>query len=209
MLHDLMDRPMNERFDHLLHVLQSESFLSMTGMGKEVPFFICPFHPSEAVEMMRVVKQLKNQLSIHGIHVMVIDLYDLCIDIIKQGGNWELVLEFERENSKDELFDLLQGMLDPQDFLIPAIEQRIRGEQFDILFLTGVGEVYPYLRSHSLLNNLQPVVKDHPLVMFYPGKYMQKDETGTSLVLFERLKGNQYYRAFNILKYQIQPVNGE
>lgn len=200
---DLFERPVSERFSHLLDVMRSPRFLSMAGLGKEVPFFICPFHPQEAVEMARVVRQLKNQLSNEGLQVLIIDLYDLCIDLIKQGGNWEMVIEFERENSKDELNDLLQGMLDPQDFLIPAIERQLAGQSYDILFLTGVGEVYPFLRSHSLLNNLQSTVKDHPMVMFYPGNYVETGEARTSLILFERLRGNQYYRAFNILKYQV------
>lgn len=203
MLPDLLERPIKERFDHLLRVMRSERFLTMVGLGKEVPFFICPFHPQEAVEMSKVVNQLKNQLANEGVRVYRIDLYDLCIELIKQDGNWEMVLEFERENSEDELKDLLQGMLDPQDFLIPAIARKINEQPYDILFLTGIGEIYPYLRSHTLLNNLQSTVKDHPMVMFYPGKYMETGESSTALVLFESLRGNQYYRAFDILKYQV------
>jgi len=202
-LPDLLERPIAERFNHLLHVLRSKRFLSMEGLGNEVPFFICPFHPQEAVEWEKIVLQLKNQLEISGIHVLVVNLYDLCLDMIRREGNWDMVIEFEKENSKAELLDLLQGMLDPQDFIIPAIAEKFQNQACQVLLITGVGEVYPYLRSHSLLNNLQSTVKSHPMVMFYPGKYVEVGEGSTSLVLFDRLRGNQYYRAFNILNYQI------
>ena len=66
------------------------------------------------------------------------------------------------------------------------------------MFITGVGEVFPYIRSHNVLNNLQSTAKDRPTVMFFPGEYTQSLETGASLDLFGRLHDDKYYRAFNI-----------
>ena len=73
---------------------------------------------------------------------------------------------------------------------------------FDILFLTGIGEVFPYIRSHNVLNNLQSVVTGKPMLVFFPGRYEQSDTLGSSLVLFGRLKDDQYYRAKNILEQE-------
>ena len=73
---------------------------------------------------------------------------------------------------------------------------------FDIFFLTGIGEVFPYIRSHNVLNNLQSVVTGRPMLMFFPGRYEQSDTLGSSLVLFGRLKDDQYYRAKNILEQE-------
>jgi bacteriophage exclusion system BrxB-like protein len=67
-------------------------------------------------------------------------------------------------------------------------------EQHDLVIVSGVGSVWPLLRSHSLLNNLQPVMGKTPLVMFYPGRY-----DGQSLRLFGKLKNNNYYRAFKLV----------
>lgn len=202
-LPDLLEQKISERFKHLLNVLKTKQFLSMKGPGNDVPFFICPYHPHEAVEWEGIVGQLTNQLANAGIKVLVINLYDLCLELIYQEDNWETVVEFERENSKAELLDLLQGMLDPQDFVIPAIAEKLNLTPCDLVFITGVGEVFPYLRSHSLLNNLQSTIKDRPMLIFYPGKYVEVGEGSTALVLFDRLRGNQYYRATNILNYQI------
>ena len=53
-----------------------------------------------------------------------------------------------------------------------------------------------------MLNNLQSVSKDKPMLMFFPGAYEQSETLGSSLVLFGRLKDDQYYRAKNILEQE-------
>ena len=201
MIDNLMDQPLTKRFEHLLTTFQSERFLAMAGLANEVPFFICPYHPQEANEMTKTIHNLIAQLKHKNIKVLEINLYDLCLEIIKQNNHWEMVLGFEKENSKDEMLEMLQGMLDTRDFLIPEIEKKMKKDEYNIIFLTGIGEVYPYIRSHVLLNHLQSVIKDKPLVMFYPGNYMETGKNSTSLILFERLSGNPYYRARNILTY--------
>ena len=60
--------------------------------------------------------------------------------------------------------------------------------------LYKAGLVWPLLRTHSLLNNLQPVMGNTPLLLFYPGRY-----DGQSLRLFGKLKNNNYYRAFKLV----------
>ena len=193
-----MERPLHERFDHLLEILSSEKFLKMQGLGNEVPFFICPYYPSEAVEMGKLGNQLITHLSNRGIQVLKINLYDLSIELLKKRGIWKKVLKVESSISKDELKELLQSVLDPEKHLIPAIAEKMEQEKFDILFITGVGEVFPYIRSHTILNNLQSTAKEKPTVMFFPGEYKQSVEEGSSLDLFGRLHDDKYYRAFNI-----------
>ena len=75
----------------------------------------------------------------------------------------------------------------------------MNNEEFDVLFITGVGEVFPFIRSHNILNNLQKEAKQKPTLMFFPGEYKHSLETGAALVLFGRLEDDKYYRAFNIL----------
>jgi hypothetical protein len=86
--------------------------------------------------------------------------------------------------------------------IAPAIRTKLAEGDFDIFFLTGIGEVFPYIRSHNVLNNLQSVVTGRPMLMFFPGRYEQSDTLGSSLVLFGRLKDDQYYRAKNILEQE-------
>ena len=64
----------------------------------------------------------------------------------------------------------------------------------DIVFLTGVGKVWPIIRSHTVLNNLHRAVDHVPVVLFFPGTY-----DGQSLVLFNEIKDDNYYRAFQLV----------
>ena len=195
--------PMHERQSHLLAIISSERFLKMQGLGNEVPFFICPFKPNEALEMGRLGKGLITELGHKGIRVLKINLYDLSIELLQARGVWDRVLSVEETITKDELKELLQGVLDPEKHLIPAMAEKMAQEEFDVLFISGVGEVFPYIRSHTVLNNLQSAAKERPTVMFFPGNYTQSQEKGASLDLFGRLHDDKYYRAFNIYHSQI------
>lgn len=190
--------PTPERFQHLKAVISGQRFLQKQGLGNEVPFFICPFNPKETVEMELLQHQLVNSLNNDGVAVLEINLYDLAVGLLKDRGIWEQVLAVEPTVSKDQLKELLQGVLDPEQHLVPAIAEQIQAVPFDVLFLSGVGEVFPYIRSHNVLNNLQKVAKERPTVMFFPGEYNHSLETGASLELFSRLRDDKYYRAFNI-----------
>lgn len=188
--------------EHLFAVLSGERFLKMEGLSNEVPFFIYPYEPEHALDVAKAKKRVKNRLASKGIEVREINLYDLSVDVLKERGDWDEVLEVEPELDKVEFTEMLQSMLNPQHHLAPAIRERLADGEFDIVFLTGIGEVFPYIRSHNVLNNLQSVVVGRPMLMFFPGRYEQSDTLGSSLVLFGRLKDDQYYRAKNILEQE-------
>ena len=192
-----------QRYEHLHKVISSERFLKMQGLGNEVPFFICPYPPQDTVEMARTIRQLARKLNQDGIRILEIDLYDLCVELLQQRGIWERILQVEEGVDKEQFKELLQGVLDPEGHLIPAIGEKIAEDAFDVLFLTGVGEIFPYIRSHNVLNNLQSTAKEHPTLMFFPGKYTHSLEAGASLDLFGLLHDDKYYRAFNIFHVEV------
>jgi len=193
----------NEKFQHLLNVISNKRFLQMQGLGKEVPFFICPYEISEDNQMRTVTEKLKKNLDKKGIRVLEVNLYDLSVAILKDRGIWDQIIEQEHTWEKEDLLELLQGPLDPETYLVPAIAEEMQKKEFDVLFLTGVGEVFPYIRSHNLLNNLQSTAKEKPTLLFFPGEYNHSLESGASLNLFNKLPNDKYYRAFNILQYEV------
>lgn len=211
-------RTLAERFDHLLNVMGGERFLQMKGLNNDLPFYICDYEAHEAVEMQRMQRQLVNRLAGtsvdclggRGVVVLEINLYDLCVDLLKarEGSNegislWDELLAGESEYDKDALLETLQNVLDPIEHLIPAIADRLSAFDHDVLFLSGIGEVFPYIRSHNVLNNLQSTAKAKPTLMFFPGKYNYSLEQGASLELFGMLHDDKYYRAFNIFETQV------
>lgn len=199
---DIETQPIQERFQHLLKVISGDRFLKKQGLGNEVPFFICPYRPEESVEMEHIQQQLTKSLNQAGLGVLEINLYNLSIELLQKRGVWEQILDIEPSVSKEQLKELLQGVLDPEKHLVPAIAEKMDQREFAVMFISGVGEVFPYIRSHNVLNNLQSTAKDRPTVMFFPGAYTHSLETGASLDLFGRLRDDKYYRAFNIFHYE-------
>ncbi len=214
----ISQQPLVNRFDHLVRVIGSERFLLMRGLNNDLPFYICEYRAGEATEMQRLQRQLINTLqnlsvptlSGRGVKVLDINLYDLCIELLKAregsaAGSrlWDEILTVEADTEKDGLLELLQNVLSIKEYLIPAIAERLRQTEFDVLFLSGIGEIFPYIRSHNVLNNLQSTAKTKPTILFFPGEYRHSLEQGASLELFGLLHDDKYYRAFNIYEIQV------
>ena len=192
-----------QRVEHLFEVVTSQRFLTKQGLGNEVPFFICPFPAEEGLSMNEDRRALVTRITHAGVKVLDLSLYDLSLGILEERDILDQVLEIEPDSEKSEIRELLQSVLDPTANLIPRIGQAIADTPHDVIFLSGVGEVYPYIRSHNVLNNLQSTAKDKPTVLFFPGSYTHALATGASLELFGRLHDDKYYRAFNILNYEV------
>jgi hypothetical protein len=192
-----------ERAEHLFKVVTSQRFLTKQGLGNEVPFFICPYPAEEGLSMVEDRLDLVTRITHAGIAVLDLSLYDLSLSILEERGILEQILEIESDTDKGEIRELLQSVLDPKANLIPKIGDAIEATPHDVIFLSGVGEVYPYIRSHNVLNNLQSTAKDKPTILFFPGSYTHALATGASLDLFGRLHDDKYYRAFNILNYEV------
>lgn len=192
-----------ERSEHLFKVITSNRFLTKQGLGNEVPFFICPYPAQEGLSMNKDRQDLVTRTGHAGVTVLDLSLYDISLTLLEERGILEEILSIEQETDKSELKELLQNVLDPQQHLIPKIGEAINATPHDVIFLSGVGEVYPYIRSHNVLNNLQSTAKDRPTVLFFPGSYTHALATGAALDLFGLLHDDKYYRAFNILNYEV------
>ena len=63
-----------------------------------------------------------------------------------------------------------------------------------MLVITGVGEVYPFMRVHNVLDNIQHLFENTPVVVMSPGRF-----DGQTLSLFGKLTDGNYYRAFDLI----------
>ena len=196
-------KSMSERLKHLYKVISSQRFLKMQGLNNEVPFFICAYQSKDSVDMEQLQAQLVSRLEQSGVQVLQVNIYDLAIALLQERGIWQQIIDIETSVSKEELKELLQGVLDPDTHLVPAIAQKMLAADFDVIFLNGVGEVFPYIRTHSILNNLQSTATQIPTLIFFPGEYSHSLESGASLELFGRLRDDRYYRAFDIADYEV------
>lgn len=181
------------KFKHLFEVISAQRFLKMEALGGEIPFFIATYDIKQALEVEKATKALIKKLGTAGVPVLELNLYDISIEILKEELGMEELFQIEEDMDKEEFKDALQSVLDIQEVFMPSIKEKIQASSAKVYFLTGIGLVFPFMRAHNLLNNLQNVAKDAPTVAFFPGAY-----NGNSLNLFSVMQNDNYYRAFNI-----------
>lgn len=188
---------------HVYEVLRSTRFLKMEGLSKEVPFFIYHYPPAWAREVDglrdRVITKLRSD---DGLNVLEINLYDLAVQLLRERGVWHRLLALEPDMDKAEFRETLQGMLDPHDHLAPAIRDRLELEPSDMVFLAGIGEVFPFIRTHTVLENLQSVVTGRPMLAWFPGTYEFTQASGHQLRALNFSASDSYYRAKDILEQE-------
>ena len=186
-----------KKFDNLFKKLSSKWFLRKDGLGGEIPFFISPYKAEQEIRVKESIEMLIRKLDTAGVPVLEINLYDLVCEILEGKGGMERMFRVEKAKSKDKFLRALQSSLNIHQVLMPKINEKIKESDAKIYFLTGIGLVFPFIRSHNVLNNLQNIAKEAPTVAFFPGDY-----NGHSLNLFGLLKDDNYYRAFNIDKIE-------
>ena len=184
---------LTKKFAHLYDVISTQRFLKKEALAGEVPFFISAYDAKQEVEVTNSIKLLRNKLETNGVTVLELNLYDLVCDILEEKGGIERMFQIEKAKIKDKFLNALQSTLNIHEVLMPRVKQYIDEFKANVYFLTGIGLVFPYIRSHTILNNLQSVATESPTVAFFPGEY-----NGHSLNLFGLLKDDNYYRAFNI-----------
>ncbi len=188
-----------KKFEHLYQVISNPEFLRMESLGGEIPFFISAFDPKQQVDVERAIRSLKKKLEVNGIPVLDLNLYDIALELLNNELGEGEIFELEKTMDKREFKEALQSILDINQVLIPAIKKMIDISTAKVYFLTGIGLVFPFIRSHNVLNNLQNVAKKAPTVAFFAGEY-----NGYSLELFGLMKDDNYYRAFNIANYKLK-----
>lgn len=186
----------NEAFDKM----RTTKFLQKEGLGGEIPFFILPYNIKWEPQIENEISTLKKRLKNEGINTLELNLYDIAIDILEQKGGIEKMFKLEeRQRQRPGYFlKALQSALNIQEEFIPYIKQKVATVPHSLVFITGIAPVYPYIRSHVVLNNLHSITDQVPTIMFYPGEY-----TGKTMNLFQTIKGENYYRAYNMLDYQL------
>ncbi|WP_028274969.1 DUF1788 domain-containing protein [Atopococcus tabaci] len=189
-------RNIADRLEELQDKLLDEKLLQNKGLGNEVGFYIFDYDPKEELVVREAIPRIKRYIEKENpeTRIQIFDLYDIVLEFFEQKGFMNKNFEMEEKKGSEELFEIMKKTLriaTNQDRIIRYIEEKWDGES--MVFLTGVGKAFPIVRSHTVLNNLQTIVEDKPLILFYPGQY----EHG-SLKLFSKFTDDNYYRAFKI-----------
>jgi len=184
-------------FENILKICSSQGFLKMESLGGEIPFWIAPYQIEHQELVDNEIENLLHKLSQNGQNPLVIDLFELMCYIVKTHIGLETMFGIQEKKKPEKFMRALKSVVDIQDAFVPEISKKLQEAEYDMLLIKGVGSVYPVIRSHAILNNLQSTVTEIPTLMFFPGEY-----SGQSLNLFGRLKDDNYYRAFNINQFK-------
>ena len=129
---------------------------------------------------------------------MSIDLYDLCVTLLEEEDVLETILEEEKNLEQGDIVSTIDSILDIKSVVIPRISEMISEQNPDFAFITGVGRVYPFIRSHGILNNLDELAKQNNIILFFPGEY-----NNLQLSLFGVISDENYYRGHNLDEIKI------
>lgn len=188
---------LNERLDKAEEMIKKPSFRQNKGLGNEVGYYVFDYPAEQEMLVRERVEYIckKNEESIDGFRVVVFDLYEIIIEILKDKGYLDKCFDFEKTKGFDRITKAVGNTLRitaKDSLIVNYIKDRT--PENSVIFITGIGKCYPILRSHTVLNNLHQVIDNVPVVLFYPGKY-----DGQELVLFGEIKDDNYYRAFKLV----------
>ena len=188
---------LEERLDKAEEMIRKSSFRANKGLGNEVGYYIFDYPAEQEMYVRERIKYIKKKSedSMEDDKIVVFDLYDIVIDILKQKGYMEKCYEFEKKKGFERVTKSINSMLRitaSDNLIIKYIQENTPDKA--VIFITGIGKCYPILRSHTILNNLHQVIDHVPVVLFYPGNY-----DGQELVLFSEIKDDNYYRAFKLV----------
>lgn len=179
------------QFNNFENKIKENNFQQNKGLGNDIGYYIFDY-PIQHEEYVRLrTKKLKEKINNNNypFKIQEFDIYDLVFDIIKEKNYLDKIFQLEEKRGTEKTLQAIQSMLklgtDKNLVSKKILEQY---EKNTVIFITGIGKIYPIVRAHDILNNLN--ITEVPLVVFYPGKY-----TGTNLKLFTEIDDTNYYRA--------------
>jgi len=188
-----LNERLQERLDQIFDKI-TEDFVSGKGLGNEIAFYIFDYPPEQEITVRKHIAFVLERIKSHtNLKTTCVDLFELIVEHLKERGLLDRSIALEQEKGSEGLRKALKAPLKPEN-LVKLFEDRAKPSEHDLVLVTGVGNAYPLVRSHSLLNNLQPIMGDTPLILFYPGTF-----DGKTVQLFGKLKSNSYYRAFRLI----------
>jgi len=186
---------LDERLNKILGKVTSDDFLGGQGLGNEVPFYAFDYPPQDEVKVREHVRFLEGAISKRRpeLEVAFINLFELLLDMLNKRKLLDKSIGLQAQKGDEAMQKALKAPLDAGKVAKELID-RYPPSDYGLLVINGVGSAYPLIRTHNLLNNLQPFMGQTPLVVFYPGLY-----DGQSLKLFGQLGEKPYYRAFRLV----------
>jgi hypothetical protein len=187
---------LDDRLDLAEKKIKEPRFRENRGLSNEVGYYIFDYPAEEELYVRERIKyiQKRNENSGDEYRIVVFDLYDIMVEILKNKKYLDKCYSIEQKKGFQKVSNAVANFLkvnSTDGMIVNYIKEHTPDKA--IIFITGIGKCYPIIRSHTVLNNLNLVIDKVPVVLFYPGKF-----DGQELVLFNEIKDDNYYRAFRL-----------
>jgi hypothetical protein len=185
-----------KELDSFEETVKKPEFRQNKGLGNEVGYYIFHYDPKEELVVRERITTLQNKINKNAsaFTIVLFDLYEIMLDLLKKKGFLEKCFKMEKEKGFTVLVKELNKSLriDSEQKDGPIIKYIAENTPpGSVVFIIGVGKCYPIINSHDILNNLHSVIDTVPVILFYPGGY-----NGQQLSLFNQITSKNYYRAF-------------
>ncbi|MFT8813547.1 DUF1788 domain-containing protein [Oenococcus sp.] len=186
---------LNEDLKQLKRKIRDRDFQTNHGLANEVGYYIFQYDAKDELFLQDAIKSIASDSTIAtiGANIKVFNLFNIMIQEVDKFGYRDAFIDMEANSGIDEVIDQMNNIMEmneEQNLIVRDIDSKLTDEP-TIIFLTGVGEVFPLIRAHKVLNTMNQVIDRYPVVMFYPGKY-----DSVQLQMFGELHEDNYYRAF-------------
>ncbi|MGI1804432.1 BREX protein BrxB domain-containing protein [Exiguobacterium sp. TDN 0502] len=175
-----------KRLEQLETRIHQEGFTNPIGIGSEIPHFVIDY---SAEDELIVRTYIEGLLKRSPLNIKEVNLFQFLLTLFED--DLEELIELAEEEGYEELSQAIQTVLEDRTLLISSfIEQSKNAE---LIFVTGVGTVHPFIRSSHLLKKLSNHAFRTPLVLFYPGHF-----TGLDLRLYNHFRHEDEYQITRI-----------
>lgn len=182
---------LKERLDNLRALMQEQEFLEGKGLSNEVNIRIFCYDPADEMIIRHFTDQIMTDQSM-SCHLIEYNLYKVFLSICEDKRIEKTIPAMENKKGSGFIREQMSRMANNTAFVNKMKYEP--HEAGDVIIITGVGDAFPFIRVHDLLNAMQPEFPNVPILVFYPGSY-----DGRDVQLFNCLKKNSYYRAFNVI----------
>jgi len=184
---------LNQRLNQLLPRLESDEFLNNLGLGNEIGFYVFDY-PAEAELTVRDhLAAMTQKLMSREKNFANINLFAEVVSLLESRNLLTPAFKKQKMQGDDVLFNALKGPLEQNRFA-EFIVSKIDMNNCEFILMHGLGNAWPIIRGHELLNALHAKVGAVPTLLFYPGEW-----DGLALKAFSRMESNNYYRAFKLV----------
>ena len=181
-----------QELDRIKDRISDPSFLANKGLSNEVGIHVFCYDTADELIVEDYIRRLKSEVNT-AYRIIECDLYEIFLSLLEDKRVLKSIDGLEEKRGKEYLLNQLQNIATPEALLARMdYSPHVKGQ--DVLFMTGIGKIHPFMRSHKMLDSMQHLFADIPIVMFYPGTF-----NGQTLSLFGEFLDGHYYRAFNLI----------